>query len=71
MGIGRKLLNCVLKEAKNKLGMKIAELGVFEKNEIAKKLYRSCGFKKIGTIKGGYNYYGKYTDSIIMVKYLK
>lgn len=71
IGIGRKLLNCILKEAKNKLGMKIAELGVFENNEIAKKLYKSCGFKKIGTIKGGYNYYGRYTDSIIMVKYLK
>jgi len=71
MGIGTKLLNCALKEAKNKLGMKIAELGVFENNEVAKKLYRSCGFKKIGTIKDGCNYYGKYVDSIIMVKYLR
>ena len=28
------------------------------------------GFKKVGTIKGGVQYYGKYEDIIIMVKYI-
>ncbi len=39
-------------------------------NKIAQNLYRKMGFKKIGIVKKGIQYYGKYEDYIIMVRHI-
>jgi len=44
------------------------ELGVYEHNTIAKKLYEDCGFREVGRIPGGLNHYGEYMDEITLVK---
>ena len=51
-----------------KTGASLATLEVRDSNEAAKRLYEKCGFREIGCIPGGCNYYGKYHDEIMMVK---
>ena len=70
LGLGEKLLKKVMKEGIKKFKLKIVTLDVYAKNKIAQSLYNKLGFKKVGKIKGGVKYYGKYEDSIIMVKYI-
>lgn len=69
-GLGEKLMNEVISQAIKKFKLKIISLDVYKKNKIAQGLYNKMGFKKVGTIKGGVQYYGKYEDIIIMVKYI-
>lgn len=69
-GLGKKLFLEVINEGAKMFGLKILRLLVFAKNKPAISLYKSVGFKKIGTIKGGANYYGAYEDDNIMVRYL-
>ena len=69
-GIGKRLFAALIKEGKRVLGVKIATLQVFASNNIAQNLYKKFGFKKVGIIKKGLNYYGRYDDLVIMVKYL-
>src|SRR3989344_1035156 len=69
-GIGKKLLNAVIAEAKKVLRVKIITLTVFAVNKRAISLYRSCGFQKTETLKGGIKHYGKFFDRDRMVKYL-
>lgn len=71
MGLGKKLFQKVLAEGIKKLKFKIVRLDIFSKNKIAINMYKSFGFEKIGTIKGGASLYGKYLDNDIMVKYIK
>lgn len=68
--LGQKIIPLVIKEARKKLKIKIARLDLFSKNKIAFHVYKKCGFKKCGEIKGGIKHYGKYGDKILMVKYL-
>lgn len=69
-GIGKKLLTKIIKQAKEKLKIKIVKLNVMRPNITAQNLYKKSGFREIGRIKKGIKYYGKYVDDIIMVKYL-
>lgn len=69
-GIGKKLLENIIKETKNILGVKIIILEVFSANKVARHMYRKLGFKEVGKIRKGVNYYGKFLDDIIMAKYL-
>ena len=69
-GLGFKLASSIISEAKKKLKIKIVTLGVSHRNKIAIKLYEKLGFKYAGTIKKGLNFFGRYDDDILMVKYL-
>ena len=68
--IGKKLLKRIIKEAKEKLKIKIVKIRVAETNIVAQNLYKKIGFEKVGKIKKGMEYYGKYVNEIIMVKYV-
>ena len=70
IGIGTELMRTLLGLARDVLGCKIAELSVYDNNEIAKKLYEKMGFVETGRIPDGVNYYGKVADEIIMVRKL-
>jgi len=71
VGLGEKLFQKVLTQGIKKLKFKIVKLGVFVKNKPALGLYKKFGFEKIGLIKNGVSYYGKYEDEFLMVKYIK
>jgi ribosomal protein S18 acetylase RimI-like enzyme len=71
LGLGEKLFKKVMEEGIKKFKLRIVVLDVFTRNKIAQNLYKKMGFQKIGSIKGGAKYYGKYEDEIMMVKYLK
>ena len=68
--VGKKLLKEIVREAKEKLKIKIIKLQVMGPNITAQDLYKECGFKEVGRIKKGFKYYGKYIDNIIMTKYI-
>lgn len=68
-GIGKTLMQKVLKEAKEVLPkLKIITLGVFANNPIAKKLYEEFGFKEYGRLPNGIFHKDKYVDDIKMYK---
>jgi RimJ/RimL family protein N-acetyltransferase len=69
-GLGEKLMKEILKQSIEKFKLKIIILDVFKKNKAAQGLYNKLGFKKVGIIKGGIQYYGKYEDSLTMIKYI-
>ncbi len=69
-GIGKRLMELLIREAKKNLKTEIVELEVFGENKIAQNLYKKLGFKKVGVIKKGIKKKGKYSDKILMVKYL-
>lgn len=69
-GIGKIMLETLLKTAKE-IGYEQAELEVMSKNEKAKTLYESLGFKVYGTLPNNIKYkYGSYDDSYWMMKQL-
>lgn len=70
-GLGNKLFEKIMEEGVKKFKLKIVVLNVFKSNKIAQNLYGKNGFKKVGEIKNEVQYYGKYDDSIMMVKYIK
>jgi len=68
MGLGRLLLETTIGEAKKGLkGLRMVELSVFENNEIAINLYKSCGFVEVARIPEKIFYKGDYIDEIVMV----
>jgi RimJ/RimL family protein N-acetyltransferase len=68
-GFGFKLSSSVISEAKKKLKIKMVRLNVSHRNKIAIKLYEKLGFKYVGTIKKGLNFFGRYDDDVLMVKH--
>ena len=64
-GLGRKILEYLLKTAKDE-GVKTIYLDVRAENPYAQKLYSSCGFKAVGRRR---KYYGD-EDALIMEKKL-
>lgn len=70
VGIGTDLVQLCLVEAKEKLGLKLVKLYVFDTNNIGKSLYEELGFKEIGRIPNGVYHNKKYKDDIIMAKKL-
>lgn len=68
-GIGKKLMEQILDEAKKNLeGLKIVRLSVFANNPVAIKLYEELGFKKMGVLPKGLLHKGAYVDHIYMYK---
>lgn len=71
-GLGRKLMQAVLKEATKKLpGLRIITLEVYKINNVARNLYEDTGFKQYGLLPKGLKYKGKYLDRILMFKKVK
>ena len=69
-GLGEKLFKKIVEKAVKELKVRIITLYVVSENKVAINLYKKMGFKKISTIKKGYNHYGKLLDNIIMIKYI-
>ncbi len=71
IGLGKFIMELVMREAKRKLRLKIIKLTVFAANKSAIKLYKSLGFKESGRIPKAFNHRNKYYDEITMYKQLK
>lgn len=69
-GLGFQLAKTVIAEAKKQLKVKIVVLDVSHRNTVARGLYKKLGFRDVGTIKKALNFFGRFDDEIIMVKYL-
>ncbi|MDZ7798661.1 MAG: GNAT family N-acetyltransferase [Patescibacteria group bacterium] len=69
-GWAEKLAKEVIREAKNKLKIKMVKLNLFAPNKKALNLYKKLNFREIGRIKKSLKHYGRYRDEILMVKYL-
>ncbi len=69
-GVGTQAL-CYLEEQIQSQGLKRIELGVFEFNANAIKLYRKMGYKEIGRIDDFTYWQGKMWQDIRMEKYFK
>lgn len=68
-GIGKKLIESVLKETENNLKhIKVIQLECFANNENACNLYKSVGFKEYGKLPKGIQYKGELVDEILMYK---
>ena len=66
-GIGKKLMEVTIKEAKHKLtGLKIIILSVFANNPKAIKMYQRFGFRKYGLLPKGVYLKDRYVDNINM-----
>lgn len=71
-GIGKNLMECVLKEAiRNLKNLRIITLEVFANNLRAYEMYKKFGFIKFGILPKGIAYKGKYVDRIYMYKNAK
>lgn len=68
-GIGHKAFQ-YLEEQIKKQGLERIELGVFEFNEQAQRLYQKLGYKEIGRIANFTYWQGKMWDDIRMEKYV-
>ncbi len=68
-GIGKKLIESVLKETETNLThLKIIHLECFASNETACNLYKSVGFKEYGKLPKGIQYKNEFIDEILMYK---
>jgi RimJ/RimL family protein N-acetyltransferase len=67
-GIGTRLTETLLQQARDVLGCTIVELGCFEPNAAAKGLYEKTGFREVGRIPGGWGHYGRYYDHVLMAR---
>lgn len=71
-GLGKLLLNLILKEAEKKiLKLKILTLEVYSTNIIAKKMYEKFGFMEYGRLPKGIIRNGRFEDAILMYKNIK
>lgn len=70
-GIGKMLMEAVIKFAKERAKAEIISLEVRSDNERAIRLYERFGFVKIGEYKGFFKINGKYVDFDLMNLYLK
>ena len=66
-GYGKELIKLAICYAKEKLGAKEINLGVFTNNEAAFKCYKSVGFKVIGIEKSAYQFYDEQWDCAEMI----
>ena len=64
------MLNKLIQEAKDSLGLKLLTLTVFANNPRARNLYNKVGFKEAGIIPNSIYYKGEYIDQIMMHKEL-
>lgn len=66
-GYGKQLIKEAIKYAKEKLGAKEINLGVFTNNEGALQCYKSVGFKLIDIEKNAYQFYEEQWDCAEMI----
>ena len=69
LGLGRSLMNRLIKEAKKCGGLEQIRLTVVSNNDSAKKLYQSIGFEVYGVEKNAIKYHNQYFDEDLMVLY--
>jgi RimJ/RimL family protein N-acetyltransferase len=69
IGIGYKMMTTILDMSEN-IGVNIVKLSVAADNKNAQKLYKSMGFKKMGTIPKAMKFGNKYIDEVYMYKVL-
>lgn len=70
-GIGKKLMEIVLSEAKKHIPeLEIITLGVFANNPQTIKMYENFGFKEYGRLPNGIIYKGRRVDHVSMYKNL-
>jgi len=70
-GIGKELMNVLCKLGADVLECTIADLDVYDCNDVAKSLYKKLGFREYGRIPNGLNHYGHCCDHLFMYKELK
>jgi ribosomal protein S18 acetylase RimI-like enzyme len=72
IGLGKKLMEEILKLAKKELKPKpkIIRLSVFSTNKIAQTLYKKFGFRIVAKIPKQFQYKGKLVDEVIMIRKL-
>jgi L-amino acid N-acyltransferase YncA len=68
-GLGKQILNYLIEIAKNQNFNKLV-LSTFESNDIGKKLYKSAGFREVGTYMNQGILDGKFINITIMEKLL-
>jgi len=68
MGLGKYLMESIIKLAKRRLKIKIIRIFVFATNKPAIGLYKNCGFKIVARVPKQFQYKGKLVDEIIMMK---
>ncbi len=68
--VGKMLMEELLRQGKHVMALRIAESSYYDGNKASENLHKSAGFRKVGRIPDGCNYYGKYKDEIITVKKL-
>lgn len=68
-GLGKKLLNALLSEAKKLPELKIISLEVFANNSVAQKLYTSVGFVEYGRLPNGIRFQGEFVDALYMCRF--
>lgn len=66
-GYGKQLIEEAVKYAKEKLGAKVINLGVFTNNEDAIQCYKSVGFKVTNIIKNAYQFHDESWDCAEMI----
>jgi phosphinothricin acetyltransferase len=71
MGLGARLFKETMEKGIKEFKLRIVVLDVFKKNKIAQGLYKKMGFKEVGIIKNGVQYYKEFADSVLMAKHLK
>lgn len=67
-GIGKLLLENILKEAEKLENLKIIILEVYSANILARGLYKKFGFQEYGRLPKGIKYKDEYIDSILMFR---
>lgn len=66
-GYGKKLIKEAIKYAKEKLGAREINLGVFTSNESAYECYKSVGFNVVAVEKDAYRFYNEQWDCAEMI----
>lgn len=68
-GVGSKLMEIVIKEAKkNLLDLKLFVLTVFANNTVAYEMYKKFGFREFGRLPKGVIHRDKFVDEVYMYK---
>lgn len=65
-GIGKQLVQVLLSDAKSNAHVKKIELGVVVTQKVARQLYESLGFKKVGELKKAIQVDGIFYDAYLM-----
>ena len=72
MGIGTRLMKLMIRLAREHFReVRMIRLSAAGRNRVALRLYRKAGFRECGRIPGGFNWYGKYMDEVLMVRPLR